>query len=139
MAKQTVKYDKNTTVTVKVDSSTTLNEGDLASINSSSQAVIAQKTTGAVQAAVGIAVRAGDGTKGDYVALAPVAEVDGFTSLTPGATYYLNTAGGVTATRPTTAGDAIQAVGVAVSATKILFNVQAQFILAQAAATTTLG
>lgn len=139
MANQVVKYDKNLTITVKVDSATTLTEGQLVAINSSSQAIVAAKTSGSVAAAVGVAVRAADGTKGDYVAIAPIAEVDGFTTLTPGAAYYLSTVGGVTVTRPTTAGDAIQPVGTAISATKIVFNVVPYFAAAQAAATTTLG
>lgn len=48
----------------------------------------------------------------------------GFTSLTPGALYYLDpaTPGGVTATRPTVANQVIAPVGVAASATTLAIN-----------------
>ncbi len=44
------------------------------------------------------------------------------TGLTPAAPLYLSTAGGVSATAPTTSGYIVQAVGVAVSATEMEFN-----------------
>lgn len=49
--------------------------------------------------------------------------VTGLTGLTPGDTYYLDTAGGITATAPTldTSGDISQPVGVALSATELCF------------------
>ncbi|MEN3338305.1 MAG: hypothetical protein V7647_1981, partial [Acidobacteriota bacterium] len=50
-------------------------------------------------------------------------KVTGLAGLTPGATYYLDTAaGGITVTPPSGSGNLVQEVGVAVSATEILFN-----------------
>lgn len=49
----------------------------------------------------------------------------GVTGLTPGSTYYLSaTAGAVTLTPPTTAGNIVQEVGFAVSATNLHVNIQ---------------
>lgn len=49
----------------------------------------------------------------------------GLTSLTPGTTYYLDvSAGAVNSTAPSTAGNVIQQVGIALSATSLLFNPQ---------------
>lgn len=58
-----------------------------------------------------------------------VAYNDGFntgpTSLTPGAVYYLSTsAGGVTATPPSTTGNVVQSLGIATSATELAVNIQ---------------
>lgn len=49
---------------------------------------------------------------------------DSLTGLTPGATYYLDptTAGGVTTTPPTTAGQSVQPLGVALSSTSLQFE-----------------
>lgn len=51
-------------------------------------------------------------------------DITGLTSLTIGVPYYLSgaTAGGVTATSPTTSGHMSQEVGIAVSTTVIVFN-----------------
>lgn len=53
-------------------------------------------------------------------------------SLTVGAVYYLSdsTAGGVTTTPPSTAGHIVQRLGVAVSATEIVFDPKAHIVLA---------
>jgi hypothetical protein len=49
--------------------------------------------------------------------------ITGLTSLTPGATYYLDTTGGaITATQPSTSGNLVQRVGMALSATTLLFQ-----------------
>jgi hypothetical protein len=49
--------------------------------------------------------------------------ITGLSSLTPGATYYLDTTGGaVTATQPSTSGNLVQRVGMALSATTLLFQ-----------------
>jgi hypothetical protein len=50
-------------------------------------------------------------------------KITGLSGLTPGATYYLGTtAGTITTTAPTTDGNLVQEIGVAVSATELLFN-----------------
>lgn len=52
--------------------------------------------------------------------------ITGLTGLTPGATYFLSdtATGGVTLTIPTNAGDIVQVVGYAVSATELTFEPQ---------------
>jgi hypothetical protein len=53
----------------------------------------------------------------------PGGKLTGLSGLTPGATYYLDTtAGGITATPPSGSGNLVQEVGIAVSATELLFN-----------------
>lgn len=51
--------------------------------------------------------------------------LDGFTDLTPGATYFLSgaTAGAITATVPTTSGHHVVKVGKALSATQLLIDI----------------
>jgi hypothetical protein len=51
-------------------------------------------------------------------------ELTGLTSLTPGARYYLSAAtpGGIVSTPPSTTGNVVQFVGVAVSTTSIVFE-----------------
>jgi hypothetical protein len=52
--------------------------------------------------------------------------ITGLSSLTPGTTYYLDITGGaITATPPSTAGNVVQEVGVALSATSLMFNPRA--------------
>jgi hypothetical protein len=55
---------------------------------------------------------------------APGGKISGLTGLTPGATYYLDAAvaGGITVTPPSGAGNLVQEVGVAISATELFFN-----------------
>lgn len=56
--------------------------------------------------------------------------ISGLAGLTPGATYYLNTTpGAITITPPSTVGNVVQAVGVALSATSLLFAPQAPITL----------
>ena len=55
--------------------------------------------------------------------------ITGLSGLTPGAKYYLGTAGGVTAVVPTTPGFIMQEIGVALSATTILCNPKTEIIL----------
>lgn len=51
--------------------------------------------------------------------------ITGLTSLTPGTVYYLDTTGGaLTATPPSSVGNGVQQVGIALSATTLLFNPQ---------------
>jgi len=140
MANAVLKYEKNMTVTLKVAAAATILEGQEVGVDSSGNAVLAVNTGGAVIQALGNAVKGGKGSNNDYIAVAPVAEVGGYTGLTIGGTVYLGgTAGGVTQTRPTVATTAIQPIGQAISATKIAFVHTPYFALAQAAATTTLG
>lgn len=55
----------------------------------------------------------------------PGKRITGLSGLTPGAVYYLDTTGGqITATAPSGAGNLVQRVGVAVSATELFFSPQ---------------
>ena len=58
--------------------------------------------------------------------------ISGLTGLTPGAAYFLSDTitGGVTLTIPTAAGDIVQVVGYAVSATELTFEPQAPIVRA---------
>ncbi|MGI9158305.1 MAG: hypothetical protein ACR2K1_00985 [Saprospiraceae bacterium] len=58
--------------------------------------------------------------------------ISGLTGLTPGATYFLSdtTTGGVSLTIPSNAGDIVQAVGIAVSATELTFEPQTPIVRA---------
>ncbi|MGI9161188.1 MAG: hypothetical protein ACR2K1_15685, partial [Saprospiraceae bacterium] len=58
--------------------------------------------------------------------------ISGLTGLTPGATYFLSdtTTGGVALTIPSNAGDIVQAVGIAVSATELTFEPQTPIVRA---------
>lgn len=72
-------------------------------VNGFAPAAIANGATGAVR---------GSGGK-----------ITGLAGLTPGATYYLDTsAGAITAVPPSGSGNLVQEIGVAVSATELLFN-----------------
>jgi hypothetical protein len=137
MAKQVVRYNRELAHTAKVASGVTVAEGDLLAIVSN-EWVLADADTSVNREAVCVALK--DGAAADYIAGSPQAVVEGFSSLTAGAQQYLSgTAGGITATRPTTAGDTIQPVGLALTTTKVMFNICAPAIVAQAAGTTTLG
>jgi len=137
---QVVKYKPGTTATLKVDSAETIAEGQLVGVDAQGEAVLADADAGTAIKALGVAVRAASGAAGDSVTVAMQAVVAGFSSLTPGATQYLSgTAGGITETRPETIDDVIQPVGLAVSATKVVFNVAAPFAVRQDAANSTLA
>lgn len=136
-------YVKETTGNVKANAA--MSKGLLYGVNSSSKAVAATNASGAYIVAAGFAVddmTTAQATNNDVAALTTqgvvefsAANIEGG-ALTPGAPVYLHTAGGVTTTRPTAAGTLIQAVGVALTATKVLLNVAAPIGKAQAAATT---
>jgi hypothetical protein len=49
-------------------------------------------------------------------------QITGFTALTPGAKYFLGTAGGITLTPPTTVGNWLQEVGRAIDDQRLLFE-----------------
>lgn len=56
--------------------------------------------------------------------------VTGLSSLNPGTTYFLSTVGAVTTTPPATAGNVVQTVGKALSATSLQFNPSPVTVLA---------
>jgi len=61
--------------------------------------------------------------------LAHEGEVDGFTGLTSGAIYYLAATGGVSTTAPTTLGNVVQRVGIAINTTTLLLTLNQETLL----------
>lgn len=122
MAVRVIKYDP--AATFNGIAGEAIAEGDLVGIadtNGKFFKADADATQGAaaVNKAVGYAVKAA--ALGAMVAVAPIATLDGFTSLTVGGLCYLSTtAGGVTQTAPATNTFVRQCVGTARSATEIL-------------------
>jgi hypothetical protein len=65
-----------------------------------------------------------DGKSGDVIPVSPRAVVGGYSGATPGANIYVAegaTAGLVTETAPTTTNDATTIIGIALSATEVMF------------------
>ena len=84
----------------------------------------ANAITGTTQQAPCVGIAEVDGAAGDMISAKRVGRVEGAASLTPGQPVYLGeTDGAVTATKPSTSGDVVQVVGVAISATSFLLNV----------------
>ena len=131
MAVRVIKYDPQATFNGVVGSAD-IAEGDLCGIADTSGNIYkadadATQGTGATNKAIGFAVKAAKA--GTMVALAPLATIDGFTSLTVGALCYLSTtAGGITQTKPVTNGFTQQIVGTARSASEIVAHVTAPLV-----------
>lgn len=137
----------NKSITINVPAAAACSEGLLYGINSSGQAVIADRATGP-QRAVGVAVSALSSAQqalGTHVALAQMAIVECAAadiaggSFTVGGTVYLDTAGKYTTTKPSTEAHIIQAVGVALSATKVAVNISTAVLVLQASGATTIA
>jgi hypothetical protein len=125
MAYQVKKYDPQQTF--NVIAGVAILEGQLCGIaDTNGKAFLADANgtqgTAVTDKAVGFAVK--DAAAGATVVLAPIAVVDGFSSLTVGGLCYLSTtAGGITQTKTSTNTEILQVIGVARSATEILGNV----------------
>ncbi len=73
--------------------------------------------------AIGLVVAATDDGSEAKVLIRGVVRNEGWSGLTPGGAVYLSaTAGGITQTAPSTAGDCVQIVGFALSDREILFD-----------------
>lgn len=101
--------------------------GNAVAIDSNSQVVKAQANAAATSTAIGIQTSVSDAGQtasvaGQAVTVVTFGPVGGFSSLTPGAVYYVDasTAGEITATAPTGGGAWAKSVGYAESAT-VLF------------------
>jgi hypothetical protein len=125
-------WSATTTVTVSAPDATTtsltasevLTAGQIVSIWSSGGAAKVRKAnaTDDTKPAHGF-VLAGVASGATATVSLPGQAITGLSSLTPGATYYLDTTGGgITATQPSTSGNLVQRVGVALSATTLLFQ-----------------
>ena len=107
----------------------TLAAGDLIYLNSTPEALKADANSDA-KAAIGF-VQSGITAAATGTAYFGSGMITGLSSLTPGAKYYLSatTPGGITATKPSGAGDIIQQIGVAVSTTELYFEPQDAILL----------
>lgn len=107
-----------------VQASQTLAAGDLINLHTVTGAIRMRKAdaTDETKPAHGfVKVAVTSGNTADF--FGPGEINDAVSGLTPGAAYFLaTTAGGVTSTAPSTAGNVVQQVGEAISATGLLFN-----------------
>ena len=135
-------------MTFNVPVNTSIAEGLLVSLNSSGKAIVADRTTGPA-AAIGFAVSAVTAAQvtanpSINVALCPIGVIECAAAdiaggaFTQGAVVYLDTAGKYTTTKPSTAADIIQAVGRAITTTKVAVIVPPYAPTLQAAATSTI-
>jgi hypothetical protein len=100
----------------------------MVAINADGKAYMANAATGAGQEAPAFGFCECTVESGAYVAIKRLGKVVGASALTPGLVVYLGEADGtVTDVEPSTAGDIIQAVGQAISATDFLLNIDPLF------------
>lgn len=114
-----------------IQASENLAAGDLVNIHNSSGARVRKAdATSAGKEAHGFVLAAV--TSGQNATVYPEENViSGLTGLTPGARMFLGTtAGAATATAPSTSGQVVQEIGVALSATEILFRPRQPITLA---------
>ena len=94
--------------------------GQLVYVNSSGQAALSEVSGGTKHHAHGFVNTAiASGASGE-VSFSGV--VDGLTGLTTGTEYFIDAAGGITATAPSASDTIYQKIGVAISATELLFQ-----------------
>lgn len=113
-------------LTFNVVAATAISEGDLVGLDTAGTLRLADAdgvgdATSSFRA-LGVAVRGG--ASGATIAVAPIAVVSGLSSLTRGAAVFLSaTAGGYTATQPTTNTHTVQFVGIALSTSSVAVNI----------------
>lgn len=93
--------------------------GDLVYVTGSFMAAQADNGALATMPGMGIVVAKPDAT---HATLAYFGEVGVFGALVPGAMYYAGLAGGITSVAPVAPGSVVQRLGVAASATVLVFN-----------------
>lgn len=132
-----LKYNKDTAD--NAEAAVTITAGQLVGLNSSGKLVLADGDAATPIPAVGIAITGG--AAGDQVTYVEDAKIeDTSLSLTPGAKLYTSgTAGGITATPLATAGNLVQVVGYAITATRIRVRVTPSWTVVQAAGTSTVA
>jgi hypothetical protein len=97
--------------------------GEFCNIHASSGAKIRKANATDDTKPVNGFVPAAIASPGSGTMIAPGTKLTGLAGLTPGVPHYLSTAaGGITDTPPSAAGNLVQEVGVALSATELLFN-----------------
>jgi len=119
-----------------VATSVEITENDLVGIGSDGLLDLACAVTGSSQIALGFAPLK-DYAINERVAVVTSGKVAGVTddlggALVKGTYYYLSEsdAGKITATKPSTAGDLVQQVGVAISTTELLIDIGPAFVYA---------
>jgi len=101
-----------------------LTVGALVAIHTDGKAYFANAITGGTQQKPAAGVAEVGVAAGDDVAIKPIGLIAGVAGLTIGAEVYMaETDGAVTSTAPSTSGDIVQFVGVALSATSYYLNV----------------
>jgi|SRR5579885_2140746 len=103
--------------------------GDIVYISAADTAKKAKADAGATVPAVAVATGTiGNGASGTYQTSGILS---GLSGLTAGAVYFLSdaTAGAMTTTAPTTAGHYVQKLGVAISATEFMIDIDLDYIL----------
>jgi hypothetical protein len=113
--------------------------GQLVGLDSTGKMVLADADAATPIPAVGVAVvDVAIGGKGSFTLLGKLK--NSAWSFTPGAKLYASgTAGAFTATAPSTAGNLVQPVGFARSATEVVFNVAQSATVVQAAGNSTVA
>lgn len=117
---------KNTGVNFTAEAGETISAGDAVAISSSDGKVYkANAAAGANQQVPCVGIAETDASAGDYVTVLRTGKVGGYSNLTAGAPVYLGESdGAVTATAPSDAGDYVQTLGQAVSATEFVLNIE---------------
>lgn len=132
-----IRYDDDSAF--RITAGATISRGQLVGINASGQAVLADADAGTPIPAVGVAL---DGVaSGEQLGVALQGELEDTTwTWTPGDRLYVSgTAGGLTATRPSTATNLVQGAGFAKSATRVVFNLGVPALVVQAAGNSTVA
>lgn len=115
----------------------TLLEGTVVGLNSSGQIALSNYLSGSKIVARGFLMESGQmkDSKGNalenlrMMSYTNVGKVGGLSGLTPGATYYMTSGGGITLTAPaTTTGDIDQVVGFAESASVLVITIGPEVI-----------
>ncbi len=110
--------------TVSATEGATLAVGDFVYIDSSGKAQLAKADSVDTMPSVGVCTERVDSGLDYYIVTILLNGVYKTTGLTAGATYYISasTAGDITSTKPSSAGNVPQIVGVALSSTSLLLN-----------------
>jgi len=117
----------------------TIEAGQLVGLNGSGQLVLADADAATPIEAVGFALERA--VAGETIGVAQIGRLENPAwSFTPGARLFTSgTAGGFTATAPATAGNIVQPVARALTATKVAVNVQLALAKVQASGSTTVA
>jgi len=101
-----------------------ITQGDMVALGTDGLLYKANAATGAGQQGPCVGIAEVDGADGDTITVKREGYVEGASDLTIGQPVYLGeTDGAVTSTEPATNGDIVQVVGVALSATRLMLDI----------------